>query len=71
MVLVSLDVLAVADILLWRSKYLPAGILAGATTIWFLFEVVEYPFLTLMCHISIIAMLVVFVWSNVAAPMDW
>uniref|UniRef100_A0A804L6L1 Reticulon-like protein n=1 Tax=Musa acuminata subsp. malaccensis TaxID=214687 RepID=A0A804L6L1_MUSAM len=60
----------VADILLWRNKYLSAGVLAGATVIWFLFEVAEYHFLTLLCHISITTMLVVFIWSNVAALMD-
>ncbi|THU55793.1 hypothetical protein C4D60_Mb11t10330 [Musa balbisiana] len=60
----------VADILLWRNKYLSAGVLAGATVIWFLFEVAEYHFLTLLCHISITTMLVVFIWSNVAALID-
>ncbi|CAL9126484.1 unnamed protein product [Musa textilis] len=60
----------IADILLWRNKYLSAGLLAGATVIWFLFEVAEYHFLTLLCHISITTMLVVFIWSNVAALMD-
>ncbi|XP_010906987.1 reticulon-like protein B2 [Elaeis guineensis] len=61
----------VADILLWKNKHLSAAILAGATLIWFLFEVVEYHFITLMCHISIIAMFVVFIWSNVAHMFDW
>ncbi|KAJ0962671.1 hypothetical protein J5N97_027793 [Dioscorea zingiberensis] len=60
----------VADILLWRNKHLSGGILAGVTVLWFLFEVVEYHFLTLLCHISISAMLLVFIWSNGAALLD-
>ncbi|THU71056.1 hypothetical protein C4D60_Mb08t31500 [Musa balbisiana] len=57
----------VADVLLWRNKQLSAGIVAGATFVWFLFEVLEYHFLSLMCHISIAAMLVLFIWSNLEA----
>ncbi|CAL9110164.1 unnamed protein product [Musa acuminata var. zebrina] len=57
----------VADVLLWRNKHLSAGIVAGATFVWFLFEVLEYHFLPLMCHISIVAMLVLFIWSNLEA----
>ncbi|ONK81743.1 uncharacterized protein A4U43_C01F32430 [Asparagus officinalis] len=56
----------VANILLWRNKQLSAGILAGVTLIWFLFEVMEYHFLTLLCHVFILTMLVIFIWSNVA-----
>lgn len=59
--------LVVADVLLWRNKHLSAGIVAGATFVWFLFEVLEYHFLPLMCHISIVAMLVLFIWSNLEA----
>ncbi|XP_020106010.1 reticulon-like protein B2 [Ananas comosus] len=53
-----------ADVLLWRNKNLSAGILAAATVAWFLFEVAEYHVLTLLCHLSVAAMLVVFIWSN-------
>ncbi|XP_051145698.1 reticulon-like protein B14 [Andrographis paniculata] len=61
----------VADVLLWRNKNLSAAILVGFTAIWFLFEVAEYNFVTLMCHISMIAMLVLFVWSTGAGLIDW
>ncbi|KAF8390095.1 hypothetical protein HHK36_024617 [Tetracentron sinense] len=61
----------VADVLLWRNKNLSAAILIGAALIWFLFEVVEYTFLTLLCHISITTMLVVFIWSNGAELFNW
>ncbi|OVA08138.1 Reticulon [Macleaya cordata] len=60
----------VADVLLWRNKSVSAAILIGATVIWFLFEVIQYNFLTLLCHISIISMLIVFIWSNGAALFD-
>ncbi|XP_068639122.1 reticulon-like protein B9 [Aristolochia californica] len=60
----------VADVVLWRNRNLSAAILIGFTLMWFLFEVVEYPFITLLCHISITAMLLVFIWSNVAALFD-
>jgi len=60
----------VADILLWRNKHLSAGILAGVTLIWFLFEVVEYHFFTLLCHLFILTMVLVFIWSNAAPLFD-
>ncbi|ONK68444.1 uncharacterized protein A4U43_C05F11590 [Asparagus officinalis] len=60
----------VARILLWRNKQLSAGILAGVTLIWVLFEVVEYHFLTLLCHLFIITMLIIFIWSNAAPLFD-
>ncbi|KAF5181626.1 Reticulon-like protein b9 [Thalictrum thalictroides] len=60
----------VADVLLWKNKSISAAILVGFTAIWFLFEVVEYNFLTLLCHLSITVMLVIFIWSNGAALFD-
>jgi hypothetical protein len=60
--------LAAADILLWKDRNLSAGLLAGATLVWYLFEVVEYSIVPLVCQIAILAMLVVFIWSN-AAPL--
>ncbi|XP_027343289.1 reticulon-like protein B9 [Abrus precatorius] len=61
----------VADILLWRNRNISAAFLLGMTTIWFLFEVVEYNFVTLICHISITTILVVHIWSIVADIMRW
>uniref|UniRef100_A0A0D9V4D6 Reticulon-like protein n=1 Tax=Leersia perrieri TaxID=77586 RepID=A0A0D9V4D6_9ORYZ len=60
----------VADILLWKNRNLSAGVLAGATLIWFLFDVVEYNILPLLCQIAIFAMLVIFIWSNAAPLLD-
>ncbi|CAA2955743.1 reticulon B9 [Olea europaea subsp. europaea] len=60
----------VADILLWRNKNLSTAILIGFTVIWFLFEVMEYNFVTLFCHVTMAVMLVVFAWSNGAIIVD-
>ncbi|KAL7203296.1 hypothetical protein ACSBR2_016565 [Camellia fascicularis] len=53
-----------ADIFLWRNKKISAGVLVGATAIWILFELVEYHFLTLVCHILILLLATLFLWSN-------
>ncbi|KAL8200942.1 hypothetical protein R6Q57_012281 [Mikania cordata] len=53
-----------ADLLLWKDKKVSGGILGGATTIWFLFEVLEYHLLTLVCHSLILTLALVFLWSN-------
>jgi len=53
-----------ADIFLWRNKKVSAGVLGVVTAIWVLFELVEYHLLTLACHASILALAVLFLWSN-------
>ncbi|CAH9108309.1 unnamed protein product [Cuscuta europaea] len=60
----------VADILLWEKKHVSATILIGFTLIWFLLEVVEYTFVTLLCHISILAMAFLFVWSTASGFLE-
>lgn len=60
-------VLAAADIFLWRDKKISAGVLGVATTIWVLFELLEYHLLTLVSHILIFALTILFLWSNVSA----
>ena len=47
-----------------------AGILAGATLVWFLFDVVEYNIVTLLCHIALLGMLLLFIWSKAAPLFD-
>ncbi|MBA0757940.1 hypothetical protein Gotri_020983, partial [Gossypium trilobum] len=54
-----------ADVFLWRNKKISARVLGGATAIWVLFELIEYHLLTLLCHISILSLAVLFLWSNV------
>ncbi|KAL1328477.1 hypothetical protein HN51_038322 [Arachis hypogaea] len=61
----------VADVLLWKDRNVSAAILVGITAIWFLFEVVEYNFVTLISHISITTMLVLYIWSTVADIFKW
>lgn len=55
---------AAADVFLWRNKKISAVFLGGATAIWVLFEVVEYHLLTLLCHVLMIALAGLFLWSN-------
>lgn len=59
-----------ADIILWRNKKVSASILAAATAAWALFEVAEYHFLTLVCYIAILGMLIFFIWTNASAFMN-
>ncbi|XVF09544.1 hypothetical protein REPUB_Repub07fG0103200 [Reevesia pubescens] len=61
----------VADVLLWRDEKLSAALLIGVTAIWFLFEVAEYNLVTLLCHISIATMLVIFIWCMSAEYFGW
>ncbi|XP_073297754.1 reticulon-like protein B5 [Primulina huaijiensis] len=53
-----------ADIFLWRDKKISGGLLGVATAIWVLFELLEYHLLSLVCHILIFALAVLFLWSN-------
>jgi hypothetical protein len=53
-----------ADVFLWRNKKISAGVLGGATAIWVLFELVEYHLLSLVCHVLIGALAILFLWSN-------
>ncbi|KHN03213.1 Reticulon-like protein B9, partial [Glycine soja] len=53
------------------DRYVSGALLGGMTVIWFLFEIVEYNFVALLCHISITTMLVLFIWSTVADIFKW
>ncbi|KAL0330007.1 UNVERIFIED_CONTAM: Reticulon-like protein B2 [Sesamum radiatum] len=53
-----------ADVLLWRDKKVSAGVLGGAAALWFLFDVLEYHFLTLICHGLILGLVAMFLLSN-------
>ncbi|CAK7346630.1 unnamed protein product [Dovyalis caffra] len=59
-----------ADVLLWRNKKISAGVLAGATAIWVLFEWLNYHFLSLACFAVVLGMLAQFVWTNAAGLMN-
>lgn len=53
-----------ADVFLWRNKKISAGVLGGATALWILFELLEYHLITLVCHVLILSLAVLFLWSN-------
>lgn len=53
-----------ADVLLWRNKKISASVLGTATAIWVFFELLEYHLLTLVCHVLILLLAVLFLWSN-------
>ncbi|TKY60676.1 Reticulon protein B2 [Spatholobus suberectus] len=53
-----------ADVFLWRNKKISASVLGVATAVWVLFELLEYHLLTLVCHLLILALAVLFLWSN-------
>ncbi|CAH9110251.1 unnamed protein product [Cuscuta europaea] len=53
-----------ADIFLWRDKKVSAAVLSFATSIWVLFELLEYHLLTLVCHVLILSLAISFLWSN-------
>uniref|UniRef100_A0A6N2LE35 Reticulon-like protein n=1 Tax=Salix viminalis TaxID=40686 RepID=A0A6N2LE35_SALVM len=61
----------VADVLLWENKKVSAALSVGMTVLWLLFEVAEYNFVTLFCHISIAAMLIIFIWFTTADFFNW
>jgi hypothetical protein len=56
-----------ADSALWRDKYLSGGTLIGSTVAWFLLEKSGFTFMTLLCNILMFVVVILFVWSNVAA----
>ncbi|CAG7904067.1 reticulon-like protein B14 [Brassica rapa] len=56
-----------ADIMFWKNKKESGTILAVFTLIWFLFEVVEYPFITFLCQILLISIFIFFIWSYIGS----
>ncbi|XP_030933355.1 reticulon-like protein B1 [Quercus lobata] len=53
-----------ADVFLWRNKKISASVLGVATALWVFFELLEYHLVTLVCHILILSLAVLFLWSN-------
>ncbi|GAA0169209.1 hypothetical protein Leryth_022904 [Lithospermum erythrorhizon] len=60
-----------ADVLLWRDRRTSAAIMVAVAVVWFLFEVVEYSFISLVCHLFITTMLLIFIWSTMADFFHW
>ncbi|PIN20382.1 Reticulon [Handroanthus impetiginosus] len=59
-----------ADVLLWRDKKISASVLTGATIVWVLFEWLNYHFLTLLCFVLVLGMLIQFVWANASGVLN-
>ncbi|KAK4263851.1 hypothetical protein QN277_029212 [Acacia crassicarpa] len=60
-----------ADIMLWKDKKKTGALVGAFTFIWFLFEGLEYPLVTLLCHLLVASMLVLFLWYNAAGLITW
>ncbi|KAL5079558.1 hypothetical protein RYX36_007979 [Vicia faba] len=61
----------VADILLWRNRNESAALFLGMTVLWFLFEILEYNFVTIICQFFITMMLVLYIWFKVGDILKW
>lgn len=59
-----------ADVLLWRNKKISAGVLISATTVWVLFEWLNYNFLSLVCFGLFFLVLGQFVWANASGALN-
>ncbi|KAK3132995.1 hypothetical protein QOZ80_6AG0530610 [Eleusine coracana subsp. coracana] len=53
-----------ADVLLWKDKKTSAIVIGGATLLWVLFEVLDYHLLTLISHVMIGLLAILFLWSK-------
>ncbi|CAJ2629943.1 reticulon-like protein B1-like [Trifolium pratense] len=53
-----------ADILLWRNKKLTGMALGAGTALWVFFELMEYHLITLICHLLILSLGALFLWTN-------
>ncbi|KAH9566120.1 hypothetical protein CY35_04G113400 [Sphagnum magellanicum] len=59
-----------ADVLLWRKKHLSIGLLVGATLAWILLEKTGYTVLSIVSNVTLFLVVILFVWSNVAALLN-
>ncbi|CAK8573436.1 unnamed protein product [Lathyrus sativus] len=53
-----------ADILLWRNKRCTGMALGAGTALWVFFELMQYHLITLICHLMILSLGALFLWSN-------
>lgn len=56
-----------ADVILWRKKYLSAGIMVGTTLAWIVLEKSGFTLLTIVSNVFLILIVGLFLWANVAA----
>lgn len=56
-----------ADVILWRKKYVSAGILIGATLAWILLERSGYTLLSIISNVLLLLIVGLFIWANATA----
>jgi hypothetical protein len=56
--------------LLWRKKHLSVSLLVGATLAWILLEKTGYTVLSIVSNVTLFLVVILFVWSNVAALLN-
>ncbi|XP_074577088.1 reticulon-like protein B11 [Curcuma longa] len=61
---------AVADVLLWRRRNAAVLALAGATTVWFLFELAGYNFLSVVANSTLLVVVILFFWAKSALLLN-
>ncbi|CAK9224883.1 unnamed protein product [Sphagnum jensenii] len=59
-----------ADVLLWRKQHLSVGLFVGATLAWTLLEKTGYTVLSIVSNVTLFLVVILFVWSNVAALLN-
>ncbi|KAG5004947.1 hypothetical protein JHK82_028971 [Glycine max] len=53
-----------ADILLWRNRRSTGVVLGAGTAFWIFFELMQYHLITFICHLLIVSLAALFLWSN-------
>ncbi|BAT94267.1 hypothetical protein LR48_Vigan02g206600 [Vigna angularis] len=53
-----------ADILLWRNRRTTGIALGAGTAVWVFFQMMEYHLITFICHLLIMFLGALFLWSN-------
>ncbi|MBA0591706.1 hypothetical protein Gorai_008709, partial [Gossypium raimondii] len=61
---------SVADVLLWRKWRGGAVMLVSATTMWYLFEVAGYNFLTFVANVLLLLIVILFLWAKSASLLN-
>ncbi|GMH30519.1 hypothetical protein Nepgr_032362 [Nepenthes gracilis] len=56
-----------ADLILWKRQHVSFGVIIVATVTWLLFERSGLPFLSVCSDISLILIVLLFLWANYAA----
>ncbi|KAL0362135.1 UNVERIFIED_CONTAM: Reticulon-like protein B8 [Sesamum calycinum] len=59
-----------ADVLLWRNKKMSASFLSGATSIWLIFEWLNYHFISILCFVLVVGMVGQFFWKNFSGVLN-